>query len=150
VSQGNIIVPRAKGNLHVAAGHSGNQRHGGHAHHVHQINPNQLKQVCESLGCLWEDELTGLLLQLQETYKVQHVIRKLRFGADFPGQSNPLEGVALWEPGLLRHLYMIQVVPTRYERSILTVDSNQYTFSNYTEKVDVSTSHWHLPGTLNT
>jgi hypothetical protein len=83
---------------------------------------------------------------MQDSYRVQHVIKYLRFGDTFPSQSNPLEGTALWTEGLLRHIYMIQLVPTRYELGALTVNSFQYTFSNHTEKVDTSTNHWHLPG----
>lgn len=124
---GTMFLPRARGNFHIAAGHSADASHGGHSHHVHQINPHQLKEM-------------------QDSYRVQHVIKSLRFGDLFPSQSNPLEGVSLWTEGLLRHMYMIQLVPTRYELGALTVNSYQYTFSNHTEKVDTTTNHWHLPG----
>lgn len=92
---------------------------------------------------IYKDKNTKLL---NEKFKLQHVIKKIQFGPEFAYQSNPLNGFELYKPGLLRHLYLIKVVPTRYEGGWLNVNSFQYTFAPHTEKVDTSSSHWHLPG----
>jgi len=78
--RGFLYVPRTKGNFHVAAGHSMAQQHGGHAHHVHQILPHQIAEMANK-------------------FKVQHVVKSLKFGATFPGMTSPLEGVSVFTPG---------------------------------------------------
>jgi len=118
--RGYLLVPRVRANLHVSA------------------NINQLRAA--KMGTAkGKAELT-------DQFRVQHVIRELRFGEEFEGQASPLAGVELYDPGLLRHIYLIKLVPTRYEGAWIPVDSYQYTFAPHTEKIDTSQQHWHLPG----
>jgi len=61
--------------------------------------------------------------------------------------NEPLLIPHLLNLGLLRHVYLIQLVPTRFDGTLGSYYTYQYTYSNHTEKVDVKSSHWHLPGT---
>lgn len=118
--RGYLLVPRVRANLHVSA------------------NINQLRAA--KMGT------TQGKADLTDKFRVQHVIREMRFGEEFDGQASPLAGVELYDPGLLRHIYLIKLIPTRYEGSWIPVDSYQYTFAPHTEKIDTSQNHWHLPG----
>lgn len=118
--KGTVIVPRTRANLHIAA-------------NIAQLRSAKMgnRQAVENLN---------------DNFKVQHVIRDLIFGYEFEGQASPLAGVELYEPGLLRHIYLIKLVPTRYEGGWIPVDSYQYSYSPHTEKVNLNKAHWHLPG----
>lgn len=118
--RGTVIVPRTRANLHVAA------------------NINQLRAAKFGNRKAVED--------LNDNFKVQHVVRELRFGYEFDGQAAPLAGVELYEPGLLRHIYLIKLVPTRYEGGWIPIESYQYSYAPHTEKVNLKQAHWHLPG----
>lgn len=119
---GNIKIPRVKGNFHIAAGakYIDNQ-------HTHSLSPTDTNR-------------------LNDHYRIQHIIRELRFGDRFSGQINPLKGQALFKPGLLKHTYFIQIIPTQYEGGWFKKDSYQYTYTTHTEVVDTRSEHWHLPG----
>lgn len=119
---GSIRIPKVKGNFHIAAGTKYiNNRH------THSLNPDDTSK-------------------LKDNYRIQHIIKDLRFGDSFSGQINPLKTKALYKPGLLKHTYFIQVIPTRYEGGWIKKDSFQYTYTTHTEVVDTASDHWHLPG----
>ena len=118
--RGHVTVPRVKANLHVAAN-------------------------VQSLRAAKSGGIQGLS-DLNDKFRVQHVIKALRFGEEFDGQASPLAGVELYNPGLLRHIYLIKLVPTRYEGSWIPIESYQYSFAPHTEKIDTSKPHWHFPG----
>lgn len=118
--KGSVIVPRTRANLHIAA-------------NLNQVGPAKFGSK-------------PALDALNNNFKVQHVVRELIFGYEFDGQATPLAGVELYEPGLLRHIYLIKLVPTRYEGGWIPVDSYQYSYSPHTEKIDTKKAHWHLPG----
>jgi hypothetical protein len=118
--RGSIVVPRVKANLHFSAA-------------INQIRAARVGAK-------------PAIDELHNKFKVQHVIRELRFGEAFDGQATPLAGYELYNAGLLRHIYLIKLVPTRYEGSWIPIESYQYSFAPHTEKVDTSKPHWHLPG----
>jgi hypothetical protein len=117
-------VNKVRGNLHIALGKSGEQRHGSHGHHVHQLDqsPNELKK-----------------------YDLQHTIHLFRCGREFPGRINPLEGFVMSQPGLTRTTYFVTVVPTIYDDGNI-LETYQYSVTNHTEIVVPEGNHWHLPG----
>lgn len=118
--KGTVLVPRTRASLHIAA------------------NINQLRSAKFGNKQAVED--------LNDNFKVQHVVRELRFGDEFEGQAAPLAGQELYTAGLLRHIYLIKLVPTRYEGGWVPVESYQYSYATHTEQVDLSKTHWHFPG----
>lgn len=121
---GSLTAPRVKGNFHIAAG---SKFHEGGAAHSHHISRGDIRSI-------------------KDNFRIQHVIFELRFGDTFPGQSNALNGKDLYNDGLLRHTYFIQLIPTRYEGGWIAKESYQYTYYAQTESIDVASDHWHLPG----
>lgn len=118
---GILEVNKVAGNFHFAPGKSFQQAH----MHVHDLMPFQDKK-----------------------FNVSHVVNKLSFGADFPGVSNPLDGIARRqkdEAGMYQ--YFIKVVPTMYSdirgRSIA---SNQFSVTEHFKKGDIGAGGHTLPG----
>lgn len=117
--RGSLTVPRMRANLQVSA------------------NIPTLRQ---------QGNRKSMLATLSEKFRIQHVIKELRFGEEFEGQAAPLAGVELYTPGLLRHIYLMKLVPTRYEGSWIPIESYQYSYAPHTEKVDTSKGQFHPPG----
>jgi len=125
--RGTAQVKKVRGNFHVAPGVSGDQNHGGHSHHVHQISRTKL-------------------VQLASTLDLNHRVNHLSFGPVYPGMINPLDGHEKSIPGLVRHTYFLQVVPTEYNDGWGSVETHQYSVTNHTEQISLDSGHVHLPG----
>eukprot|EP01120_Amphizonella_sp_Union-15-10_P013008 TRINITY_DN5956_c0_g1_i1.p1 TRINITY_DN5956_c0_g1~~TRINITY_DN5956_c0_g1_i1.p1 ORF type:complete len:378 (-),score=63.00 TRINITY_DN5956_c0_g1_i1:33-1166(-) len=125
--QGSIAVNKVQGNFHVAPGASGDQSHGSHSHHIHQINRGQFQKLVQTLD-------------------LKHKILALSFGPVYPGMVNPLDGYEMSFSGLVRHSYLLQVVPTEYESGWSVVQTHQFSVTNHTEVIDPNSGHIHLPG----
>lgn len=111
-------VSRAAGNIHFIPG-----------------------RIYHGIGLRMQDVMSATISQLN----LSHTIHTMEFGERFPGQKNPLEGVALirgadaLNPEAVsgRFSYFLKVVPTTYQRrSLLTglqtvVESNQYSASHH-------------------
>lgn len=82
-------------------------------------------------------------------FNVTHEIRRLSFGTDFPGQTNPLDAVWTHSPGgaaIAR--YFLKVVPTTYEfLGGRTVDTNQFSVTQYFKPIDAAAEHF-VPPTI--
>jgi hypothetical protein len=86
---GHLQVNKVAGNFHIAMGET-HQRGAGH---IHQFNPSAIAN-----------------------YNVTHTIHALSFGEAFPGQHNPLDGVAKApEEGSAVYMYYVKVIPTQYQ-----------------------------------
>lgn len=81
-------------------------------------------------------------------FNASHTITSLTFGPAFPGQVNPLTAYnpttpaepAMWQ-------YHIRVVPTLFEYMYgSTVDSNQYSASDFVTSLDPAAAHMMHPG----
>lgn len=60
---------------------------------------------------------------------------------------DPLNGVTVWEQELAQYQYLVNVVPTSYERaSGWTTAAHQYSYTVHREKVDVGSRSFKLPG----
>eukprot|EP01121_Diplochlamys_sp_Union-15-3_P010439 TRINITY_DN292_c0_g1_i1.p1 TRINITY_DN292_c0_g1~~TRINITY_DN292_c0_g1_i1.p1 ORF type:complete len:161 (-),score=4.83 TRINITY_DN292_c0_g1_i1:24-506(-) len=101
--------------------------HSGHSHHVHQITRAKLQE-------------------LSNTIDFEHKVFKLSFGQTYPGMINPLEGHEMDIKGLVRHSYLLQVVPTEYNDGWRLIETHQYSVTNHTERIDPYSEHVHLPG----
>lgn len=111
---GHIDAPKVKANLHIAAGSSTMQPHGGHSHHIHSITHADLK-----------------------TFDVSHTIHELSFGPSFAHQSSPLKGVKYTAPGPVQVLYLAHVVPTTYTSvNGFKTHSAQYSVTEHKRVID--------------
>jgi len=124
---GQIELDKVKGNLHVAAGESREQRHGGHSHHVHTLNPHSLDAILSK-------------------YNISHRVNKLQFGKSFPGLKNALDFHDYNTDSLMRRNYYIDLIPTVYDDHGKKIYTNQYSYTIQDEIVDYKSDHWHLPG----
>lgn len=84
---------------------------------------------------------------------LSHRIKKLSFGEGYPGQVNPLDGVAKRakseEDKLGQHEYFIRIVPTTYKLAFAReVRTNQYSQSYYFRRSDPSKGGLLLPGLI--
>ena len=69
-----------------------------------------------------------------------HQIKRLSFGNDFPGQTNPLDKVWTHSPsGAAVSRYFLKVVPTQYEfLSGKVVHTNQFSVTQYFKPIDAA------------
>jgi len=118
---GFLLVNKVAGNFHFAPGKSFQQ----HSMHVHDILP--LKGV---------------------KFNLTHRIGKLSFGKEFPGQTNPLDGVMKTAEGITgMYQYFIKIVPTIYEPlNDAAIATNQYSVTEYYRALDHQTGGHGLPG----
>ncbi len=82
------------------------------------------------------------------TYNASHVISHLSFGPPFPGQVSPLDGVVSTQvPSTASYQYHIKVVPTLFEYLYgTTVDSQQFSVSDFVQAFDPSANTYIHPG----
>lgn len=91
---GNIALGTGGGNLHIVPGRS-----------------------LENFGHEKELSLSDFLTATFETYNVTHTIHRLRFGNQFAGQTNQLDGqTRTIEDAYGMYQYYIQVVPSSFKR----------------------------------
>lgn len=121
---GTIDAPKVKANLHIAAGNSTMQAHGGHSHHVHSITLADLK-----------------------TFDISHTIHELSFGAPFPKYVAPLRHARYEATGPAQVMYLAQVVPTTYTTvNGWSTHTAQYSASEHVRQIDMRSGHVSLPG----
>ncbi|KAK9808959.1 hypothetical protein WJX72_007060 [[Myrmecia] bisecta] len=121
-----IDVQRVAGNFHMS---------------IHADNFMMLRKTQEDLAQAIRDhmysvdESTGSMQIPTDTtsVNVSHTIRKLAFGAEFPGQVNPLDGferIVDVESGIFK--YFLKVVPTEFQRrNGRHIPANQYAVTEY-------------------
>ena len=86
---GHLRVNKVPGNWHIAPGKSFQMG----AVHVHDLN----------------------VFGPSAFFNMSHVINKLSFGVEYPGQVNPLDGATVSQgPSHLMYQYFVKVVPTQY------------------------------------
>jgi len=112
---GIIKAQKGIGNFHVAPGTSTT----GFSGHTHTMNPFSI--------------LTDL-----EKVKLSHTINYLGFGAVFPDQVNPLDGITFATTKIVRHMYYIRLVPTLYKDGNLITRTYQYSVTDHTEILDLN------------
>lgn len=80
-------------------------------------------------------------------FNVTHLVRRLSFGTDFPGQQNPLDDVWTHSPGgPAVSRYFLKVVPTTYKfLDGHTVHTNQFSVTQYYKALDLSKSTAMMP-----
>jgi len=81
------------------------------------------------------------LFQFDGDFNITHKINKLSFGKEYPGMRNPLDGMhKLWtiEDGSPMYEYYVQAVPTIYEDKYETINTNQYSATEYMEVIKKS------------
>ncbi len=118
---GHIEVNKVAGNFHFAPGKSFQQG----AMHVHDL----------------------FAFGADAFFNMSHTVNKLSFGADFPGQVNPLDGAAAVQSGgHLMYQYFIKVVPTLYKdiRGKL-LRTAQFSVTEFPKPVDILSGRT-LPG----
>ena len=105
--EGNLMVNKVAGNIHVALGKSKSVN----GRLIHQFSPRQL-----------------------EHFDTSHTIHTLSFGDTFPGQTNALDGVEKRVNHHKSHTgvyqYYVKIIPTQFttSRGVVT-ESNQYSFT---------------------
>jgi len=72
-------------------------------------------------------------------FNVSHQIKRLSFGTDYPGQTNPLDAAFTHSPsGAAISRYFLKVVPTTYEfLSGEVVHTNQFSVTSYFKPIDI-------------
>jgi hypothetical protein len=118
---GSVTVTKVAGNVHVALGaHTG-------------MGGNMLYQFSFS-------DLN--------TFNASHYIHKLSFGAEFPGQTNPLDNVHNEvQRGTGQYMYYIKVVPSKYTDIFGKVTySNEYSVTEHFIGVNFMTGQFPHPG----
>lgn len=80
-------------------------------------------------------------------FNVTHLIKRLSFGTDFPGQQNPLDGVWAHSPGgAAVSRYFLKVVPTTYEfLDGHVVHTNQFSTTQYFKPLDLDATKAMMP-----
>jgi len=80
-------------------------------------------------------------------FNVTHHIKRLSFGTDFPGQTNPLDDVWTYSPGgAAVSRYFLKVVPTTYQfLNGQTVHTNQFSVTQYFKPLDLSATRAMTP-----
>ena len=71
-------------------------------------------------------------------YNCSHTINQFSFGELFPGVVNPLDGTSQIIPrgqGSAHMQYFIKVVPTVYESTFGSVDTNQFSVTQHTQPI---------------
>lgn len=119
---GTLQVAKISGNFHFAPGKSFQKDH----MHMHDM-----------------------LALRQEEYNVSHVIRRLSFGADYPGIVNPLDGTSksYSQGGNAMFQYFTKVVPTVYEHlDGSVINTNQYSVTEHMRHSPKNSPHPLLPG----
>lgn len=119
---GFLEVPRGKGDFHIAAGSGFSQRHDEHQHHIHQVDWSRV-----------------------DKFNISHNIHSLSFGPLIPGVVNPLDKHVIVAQSLAQHIYMIQVIPTKYDSGSTFLNTNQYAFTQHHQLVEPG-PNFALPG----
>jgi len=125
---GSIALSTGGGNLHIAPGHD-----------LEKFGDRNREDMFTSL--------IDLMTESFETFDVSHTINMLRFGPEFPGAVNQLDGQdrPMVDPYAM-HQYYVQVVPTEF-RFIngTSIRSNQYSVTEHTRHVSPGSNRG-LPG----
>ena len=85
-------------------------------------------------------------------FNMSHTIKKLSFGAEYPGIVNPLDGhsqvdTTPSESGGVMFQYFVKVVPTMYQSlDGSTMGTNQFSVTMHQRKVKAVTGETGLPG----
>jgi len=105
---GSLTVSKTEGNVHISPGRSIRNSHS----HVH------------------DTAMFGI-----ESFNLTHRIDHLSFGADFPGRTNPLDGInRVSEAKNSLFQYFVKVVPTVYEYSGGTqIHSSQFSVTHHSK-----------------
>jgi len=120
---GTINVEKVAGNFHVSPGRSFQSMHS-HVHDTAAVDHNQ------------------------GNFNLTHTIGKLAFGDEFPGSSQPLDGLhRIAEHGNSLTQYFVKVVPTTYtDLSGQTIVSNQYSVTQHYQGIDNTASNHEAHG----
>lgn len=122
---GHIVVPKSKGNIHVAAGATHSQQHSDHKHHIHRLAPQNF------VG----------------KFNVSHTIAFFQVGPHFPLKGDTLNGAQFVHlEKQVQYVYFMKFVPTLYESGGSTISSYQYSVSQHKKLVDFTASSFPLPG----
>eukprot|EP00177_Eucheuma_denticulatum_P001571 GFKZ01002809.1.p1 GENE.GFKZ01002809.1~~GFKZ01002809.1.p1 ORF type:complete len:401 (-),score=40.85 GFKZ01002809.1:574-1776(-) len=121
---GHIEISKVAGRIHISPGHSFEFR-GRTLHDLSALRDHQLD--------------------------LSHRINKLSFGAEYPGQVNPLDGAErrakVTEDKVGQHEYFIRIVPTTYKLSFSRVlRTNQYSQSYFFRRSDPNKGGQLIPG----
>jgi len=121
---GIVALSSGGGNFHVAPGHA-----------------------LEFFGNEQKLTFNDVLMGAFETFNCSHVIKKLRFGVDFPGNVYQLDGQnRTVNEEYVMHQYYIQIVPTLYKYlNGTSIQTNQFSVTEHTRLVNPGTGRG-LPG----
>mmetsp|Transcript_17509 Transcript_17509/g.44882 ORF Transcript_17509/g.44882 Transcript_17509/m.44882 type:complete len:615 (+) Transcript_17509:62-1906(+) len=91
--------------------------------------------------------LAALSPEQTSAFNVTHQIKRLTFGTDFPGQTNPLDGMWQHSPGgAAISRYFLKVVPTTYEFiGGQSVHTNQFSVTQYFKSLSVDSGSSMVP-----
>jgi len=123
---GTLVVQKMKGDFHILAGTSTDEKHDDHVHHVHHINRDTFKRI--------------------DQFNITHHIHQFSFGDPIDGLLNPLEGEGILVKGLGVQTYYIQVVPTIYKKNDYVLETNQYSFTRDYKSINVYNLGQIFPG----
>lgn len=119
---GFLLVNKVAGNFHFAPGKSFQQ----HNVHIHDL---------QTFG--------------RKSFNMTHHIKRLSFGADYPGLINPLDDhmEVSNEDGSTMYQYFVKIVPTRYNKlNGAQVSTNQYSVTMHKRVINHMLGDHGLPG----
>jgi hypothetical protein len=138
---GKLEVNKVAGNVHIALG--GVHSHGKpkeseeHATGVH-AGPHNAVGGHHHAGHPQQQHVHQFMIQEMASYNCSHTIHQLSFGELYPGVVNPLDGASQIIPqgaGSAHFQYFVKIVPTVYESSFSTVDTNQFSVTQHTQYI---------------
>ncbi len=118
---GHLLVNKVAGNFHFAPGKSYQQS----SMHVHDV------QALSRTG----------------TFNLTHSVQRLSFGAEFPGITNPLDGITKHAAHTGMFQYFVKIVPTTYEPlDGAIINTNQFSVTEHFRIIDHQVGGHGLPG----
>ncbi len=118
---GHLLVNKVGGNFHFAPGKSYQQSH----MHVHDT----------------------AALSKSGAFNLSHTVVRLSFGAEFPGITNPLDGVSKQAGQTGMFQYFVKIVPTIYEPlRAAPIHTNQFSVTEHYRALDHAQGGHGLPG----
>ncbi len=108
---------------------------------ISTVTPVQISRVDGRLMVLPVTDFLGtfgeFIMSVDKSINFSHIIHKMTFGRDYPGQRNPLNGQT--QPAMQYHedfAYFLSILPTRYQGFTRWLDSNQYSLTGFLGQKD--------------